>query len=170
MVEIMDTGHVNIDGSLLRTWSLAYLDSAGTPSLGNEVLVERIGMVPRWPIRFLCHGVIDYMLTDLVCYSDSDITFPGAEPCSLQTSTRDPEGSVPILGCYPNPGTDQLWITGLTSSSMIEVRDPLGRLVHSQTYRDMSAPIGTASWASGSYFVMVVHANGARELLRWMKQ
>ena len=76
----------------------------------------------------------------------------------------------PPLTIAPNPGTEQLWITGLSFNASVEVRDPLGRLVHSQSNLLVNSPIETASWESGTYFITVVQANGARDLLRWVKQ
>lgn len=171
VLEIQDTGHVVIQGTTLRTWDIAYLDENGAPlpfSPDTFRLTERLGMTFNWPPQPCDGGIVEGTPGVRLHYSDIDFSIPDGSTCDLPTMVSGTEG--PPLTIAPNPGTDQLWITGLTATASIEVRDPLGRLVHSRSKLPMNAPIETASWESGTYFITVVQANGARDLLRWVKQ
>ena len=84
----------------------------------------------------------------------------------------DPANSDPtLITLLPNPGSDQLTITGLSPGAKpIEVHDPLGCLVFAQSMVGTNAAILTSSWASGIYFVRVIGSVGNQQLLRWVKQ
>lgn len=173
MIEVQDTGHVVHDGISLRTWIVARLQEDGTPSPWfTETITERIGSLPRYFCPTICSTWTEcetYSLGFLGHYSDVEVSIPDGTYCDFTTAIQNTHMSAPA-GAYPNPGTDQLWITGLTTTVSIEVHDPLGRLVHSRSNLSENAPIETASWDSGTYFIAVVQANGVRDLLRWVKQ
>lgn len=173
MLQIMDTGSVVIDGVSLRTWQMAYLDINGVPimvaaPLAPFTLTERIGMAPRMPHTHMC-GITETTDIELIAYSDADITFPPGSVCGLPMST-DANKPMVAAALYPNPSSERFWVIGLSTSTSVEVHDPLGRLVHSRSNLSMNTPIETASWESGTYFITVAQADGARDLLRWVKQ
>ncbi|MBL0128819.1 MAG: T9SS type A sorting domain-containing protein [Flavobacteriales bacterium] len=87
-------------------------------------------------------------------------------PVGLSVSPRNSQ-----LGIHPNPGTDQVWITGLSpGTNLIEVRDPLGRTVHMQRMTEAAGNIETSSWAIGIYFIRVTGTEGTYQVLQWVKE
>lgn len=179
MLEIQDTGHVVIDGVNLRTWNIAYLDSAGTATWGNGqplgsdtlAIIERIGGLPRvfFNYGFNCYGPIDPPFYRLQHYSDWQITMGSGVTCDIALRA-DSRYMQTVLSLLPNPGADQFQITSSSSAPFdLEVHEPLGRLVH----RDRivaNQTIATGDWPSGTYFVSVNDQRGSRKVLRWLKQ
>ena len=171
MLEIQDTGHVVIEGIELRTWNVARLTQNGTPITGTlETITERIGAVPRRFCPSVCSVIVDCYMFSLAHYSDGEINIPPGSPCGITTNDAV-DHRINRLQGMPNPGTDQLNITGLSSTpSKVEVRDALGRLVHSQNMAASNAIIPTSAWARGTYFITATDQSGTREVLRWVKQ
>lgn len=171
MLQILDTGNVVVQGMSLRTWSVTSLNQNGTP--GNWVvatITERIGAVPRNFCPVICSVIYDCFPPSLYHYSDGEINMPLGTTCDIATSNSRID-SADDLRTSPNPGTDQLTITGLSSTpSKVEVRDALGRLVHSQNMAASNAIIPTSAWARGTYFITATDQSGTREVLRWVKQ
>ena len=170
MMVITDTGHVVIDDVSLRTWTSAYLDEQGQPMWAAPLLTERIGATPRIPWIASCSIIIEYYIVEFLCYSDVDIAVPDGVPCDITTMLPSTSSRDPSIGVFPNPGADQLTITGLSDNASVEVRDPLGRLVHSRSNLLVNSPIETASWESGTYFIMVTDGRGDRQVMKWLKQ
>ncbi len=176
MIEIQDTGHVIIDGINLRTWDLAYLNEAGqpipegNPSWGDTLgIIEHIGSMPGGPPMPCTTQNWDICGAYRLHYSDDLISFPDETFCDITTYISTTGSSSAIVGSYPNPGTDQLTLTGLSSTShTIEVRDPLGRLIHTQNMAAGNAIIETSVWPSGTYFVSIVGSE--LQFIKWMKE
>ncbi len=178
VVEIQDTGHVIIQGLSLRTWDIARLDQNGDPipetALGN--FGDTLGIIERvrWnlsPPPQPCGGgiVVDYFWFTRTHYSDVDISLPEGSTCDIITSTNQPEGDLPFA-IGPNPGTDQVTITGLSTGTMIRVCDPLGRLIHSTVSFARDAIIPTSAWEVGTYYITVSGSDGPQRSVRWVKE
>ena len=172
MLEIQDTGHVVIDGVNLRTWSLAYLDSAGTSTWGNEqflgadtlAIIERIGGMLPW---YTCDPV-DQPAFRLRHYSDQQMTTGDGPACDIVLSSPSTLSSHNSI--FPNPGTDVITLSGSRSGpTKIEVRGALGRLILSQSLPP-SRQLDTSDWPAGTYFLSLISEKGEREVFRWMKQ
>ena len=173
-IEIIDTGHVEVQGVILRTWDLAYLDEQGIPipdlplNYGDTLsLIERFGMMPATPPQPCDGTIVEYMWMHRTHYSDGEIVFPEGSSCDLATGISGLTGTVTMI--VPNPGTDQLRIGPFAGTNKIEVRDPLGRLVHSQSANSGSATIETSAWATGTYYITMV-GNSKSQVLNWIKQ
>lgn len=179
MLEIQDTGHMVIGGENLRTWSLAYLDSAGVSTWGNGqpfgsdtlAIIERIGGLPRkFPhYGYDCYGPMDPSFFRLQHYSDWQVTTGSGITCdiALGAASRSMQTAISLA---PNPGAVQFSIIGISASASVEVRDPLGRMVHSQANLPENAPTETSTWEIGTYFVSITSGDGRRQVLRWVKQ
>lgn len=172
MLQIMDTGHVVVQGIALRTTQMAYLDINGVPMITAPspfepfTLTERIGMAPRMPHTLMC-GISEAGPMVLEAYIDSDIRIPEDAICDLPTAQLEMSASVPSI--RPNPGRDELIITGLPPVISVEVRDAMGRLVIGLSPRYSAHPIDTGQWSPGTYFITVVSGDEKRAL-RWVKQ
>lgn len=171
MLEIQDTGHVVIDGVNLQTWDLAYLDSAGTSTWGNQqflgadtlAIIERIGgLFPS----YTCEPV-DQPAFRLRHYSDWQMTTGGGLACDIVLPTSETARQLPTL--VPNPGVNQFLIGGMIDAALVEVRDVLGRVIYSEKRRP-NAWIDSSGWPPGTYFVIVGEANERRKTLRWVRQ
>jgi len=165
-VVIQDTGHVVIDGVPLRTWAVAQLNAYGDP-WGLFTITERIGFVSYIPYWQPCSGgIIDWYIPYLLCYSDVDF----GPPCDLNTMLPPTSSSGSSARVFPNPGSDQLAISGLPSgTNTMQVRDVLGREVLSATRIGVDA-IDATAWAKGTYHLVVTTPDGARQVLRWVKE
>ena len=176
MLQIVDTGHMVLEGIQRRTWDLVYLDENGNtvqdinPQLGDSLgIIEGVGSPPGAP-----PGPCDTMVTwhvplvSLLCYSDAELSIPEGTVCDLVTSGNPAEANSSAL--LPNPGTDQFTITGLSPGSTIRVCDPLGRLIHSAVSTTRDAIIPTSAWEVGTYYITVSHGSGGpSRSLRWVK-
>ena len=174
MIEIQDTGHVVIDGISLRTWDLAYLDEFGEPipewGFGDTLgIIEHIGSMVGVPPLPCNNPNGESCAVYRLHYSDDQLSFPDGTTCEITTNVAIAHPTSATLVLQPNPGTDQLAITGIASSSRIEVRDALGRLVHSQNGPGGTASLSTNSWPSGAYFINVIASDG-QQFRKWIKQ
>lgn len=115
--------------------------------------------------------IIDSAPYDLVSYSDIDLALPGPFSCADPIIMDVKVPALSRLTLHANPGTDELWITGLASgSNPIEIRDPLGRIVHARLMTGETVRIETGSWSTGTYLIRVVDPAGNLQTLRWMKE
>lgn len=171
MIEIQDTGHVVNDGIQLRTWTAARLQEDGTPIPWTmKTITERIGVTPRTFCPTLCSAWTDcetFSLQVLEHYSDADISIPDGTSCDVTTGM--PGATTPCSVLLPNPGTNQLTFAGLQPTAAVSVCDALGRTMHAAS-KLPTATIDTATWPSGTYFVMVTGNASAPSVLRWVKQ
>ena len=176
MLEIQDTGQVVIQGVPLRTWNLAYLDANGDPLAqqawwGDTIgILERIGSMPGLPPVPCDTPIWDPCSFFRLHYSDDEIALPLGTSCDITTAIPPTRATESAIRLHPNPGTDQLYITSLVASATVEVRDPLGRLVHSRSNLPMNTPIETAAWESGTYFITVTDYSGRSQVIKWVKQ
>jgi hypothetical protein len=69
---------------------------------------------------------------------------------------------------YPNPGTDEFQITGLSPKASIEVFDPAGRSVHSAQPGSSTHTVPHTS-GRGVYLIRIVDGEQHRTL-RWVRQ
>lgn len=173
MLEIQDTASVVIDGVELTTWSMAYLDSAGTSTWGNEQFLgaDTMAIVERIGGQFTAYGCapFDAPAFRLLHYSDWQMTTSDGLACDIVLSTSASQPSP--YSIFPNPGTDALILSGLPAGpNRIEVRDLFGRSVYSRTRVAANAPIDTSSWGSGTYFITVHENDAVSQTIRWVKQ
>ena len=171
MLSVMDTGHVMIDGLVLRTWDLAYLDATGEEAWSAGQFIERIGYNGSFiPLPGGCI-IVEYG-EGLNCYSDDDISYiapNGPEVCHLTTSTRE---ILPIQGfdLHPNPGTDHFTMQLPPDDHHLEIFDQLGRSVIQLDGISDRAVIGTISLPPGIYTVRITDQKGRSLQQRWVKQ
>lgn len=68
------------------------------------------------------------------------------------------------LGAYPNPVEEMLHITGLTPDAVVEVIDPIGRLVIKEQSQGAQITLDAAEWPSGRYTARVVTGSEVRSI------
>ena len=179
MLEIQDTGHVMIDGVNLRTWSLAYLDSAGVSTWGNGqpfgsdtlAIIERIGGLPRkFPhYGYDCYGPMDPSFFRLQHYSDWQITTGSGVTCdiALRVGSRSLETA---LSLNPNPGSS-FQLTGLHGrTAQLRILDMQGRSVRDGILISERTPVDVDELPPSTYILELRFQDGARQLLCWLKE
>lgn len=179
MLEIQDTGHVVIGGENLRTWSLAYLDSAGVSTWGNGqpfgsdtlAIIERIGGLPRkFPhYGYDCYGPMDPSFFRLQHYSDWQITTGSGVTCdiALRAGSRS-LGTA--LSLNPNLGSS-FQLTGLHGrTAQLRILDMQGRSVRDGIVLSEQTYVEATGLPSGTYIVEVRLLDWARQFLRWVKE
>jgi len=179
MLEIQDTGHVVIDGVNLRTWSLAYLDSAGTLTWGNGqalgsdtlAIIERIGGLPRkfTEYGYDCFGPIDPPFYRLQHYSDWQITTGSGVTCDIALRADDRSFQT-ALRLNPNPGSS-FQLAGLSgSAAQLRILDMQGRAVLDGILAQPGLTVTTSELLPGAYLVEVRLPDGRELVLRWVKE
>ncbi|MBL7952400.1 MAG: VCBS repeat-containing protein [Flavobacteriales bacterium] len=122
--------------------------------LGPDTQIDRI--IVRWP-----SGIVQEMETP---YIDQVVHI--TEPVNTAVSDGP---HVPVLGVYPNPGSDRLTFSGVQVKSGMAVRitDMTGRVVGQHLVMDGSMPIGDL--APGMYSAGML-LNGSSVELRFRKE
>jgi hypothetical protein len=68
------------------------------------------------------------------------------------------------LVAYPNPTEDLLHVSGLEADAVVEVIDPLGRVIHTERSHGRSVTIHAAQWPAGRYTARVVQGSRTRTI------
>ena len=179
MLEIQDTGHVVIGGENLRTWSLAYLDSAGVSTWGNGqpfgsdtlAIIERIGGLPRkFPhYGYDCYGPMDPSFFRLQHYSDWQVTTGSGITCDIALRA-DGRSIETALSLNPNPGSS-FQLTGLHGrTAQLRLLDMQGRLVRDGIMISERTPVDVDELPPSTHILELRFQDGARQLLRWVKE
>ncbi|MBK8226125.1 MAG: T9SS type A sorting domain-containing protein [Flavobacteriales bacterium] len=61
---------------------------------------------------------------------------------------------------YPNPVEDRLTLAGLQPGAIVEMIDPLGRVIHTERSQGQLLTIQAAHWPAGRYTARVVAGSG----------
>ncbi|WKZ65774.1 MAG: T9SS type A sorting domain-containing protein [Flavobacteriales bacterium] len=155
---------VKVEGEhVLLSWATATeLNNAGfhversSDGLRFEPIAEVEGMgttqqltsyetVDRAPLR----GLSFYRLRQ----TDHDGTTMLSEVVAVEVKTAE-------AVAYPNPVQDLLHLAGLEPGAIVEVIDPLGRVIHAERSTAQLLTIQAARWPAGRYTARVVAGSG----------
>lgn len=170
MIEVLDTGSVEIGGLVLRRLQVRRLYGDDGDWGNTGYITERIGMTPRYPEVISCDAVIDYFFPHFVCYSDDQVQLPAGVDCSISLGFAGQERNSGPVTTYPNPGTDGFRLSGIGASKAEgRIMDMQGRVLESMSVVE-GEHIGTAHLSGGNY-VVEVRTDGVQvHRLRWVKQ
>ncbi len=167
MLEITALGTTVIDGITLQSLTLVTIDQDGNPITNPEQLIQRIGMMPRYPFVFDCNSVIDYYFPHFVCYSDEDIHDPtGSVDCHLTMGIGDLGQTRTGYSMHPNPGTDHLTVQLPAGSHRITLLDATGRSLLEQHTTEQQPVVNTSGLSPGIYLLRMDNGPG----IRWVKE
>ncbi|MBK9762842.1 MAG: T9SS type A sorting domain-containing protein [Flavobacteriales bacterium] len=167
---VLDTGHMNLDGELLRSLSV----EIGQEDLFfvSDTLLERVGTVQTfWNILQSQLFYIDGGYGRLRCYNDDDINITRVEgACEIALGVNDIEQD-PTIHVWPNPGTDHCVVSGLSGSgpTRITLNDAFGRVLQTSNSTGTNVELNTSELRAGVYFVVVENGAG-RQTENWIKQ
>ncbi|HRD51329.1 MAG TPA: T9SS type A sorting domain-containing protein [Flavobacteriales bacterium] len=172
-IQVLDTGHVVVDGVTLRQWAYGSLGANGEVIAASAYYFERIGFLYGLLPYPYCDPIIDAGEV-LSCYFDSDLTYitAWAQPagtCDFTLGAPSPASTHGIT-VAPNPGREQLMLSLPASSHRVNVIDALGRTIITYPSLSGSTPIATAHLPSGAYLIRIESADGSRTSLRWIKE
>lgn len=172
MLEVADTGRVEMGGLSLATWGIRYMAGGELPSGGGFMITERIGAVPRMPFLVDCEMIVDYATPSLVCYSDNEISTSGNEPCSLTLSAPEVDMERGRSLIRPNPAEDRLWVEmpHAAPGAWLIVRDMQGRTVLERRMRGTREELDIAHWGSGAYVLEVTNPDKGGQRTRFVKR
>jgi Secretion system C-terminal sorting domain len=168
-VAVLDTGHMAVDGTLLRYSVVSFTPPFG--SFQTDTIIERIGFRTVYIDPYRVLG-IDGDVQALRCYADQDVGYSTgvSETCDFILGTPERFGPSSIQ-LYPNPGFDHLTLqgNGIDPRSLIKVIDPLNRNIASFVLGSSERTLDVSAWASGLYLVEVISNQGLRSVSKWMK-
>ena len=88
----------------------------------------------------------------------------------LETPLGIPEATVEPLNTYPNPGSEEFSISGLSARPVkLTITDAQGRMILREPALS-DRHIDTGAWDSGLYLVTAIDENGRTYHARWIKQ
>ena len=70
-------------------------------------------------------------------------------------STQTDLLSTPSVLLFPNPAQDKVILSGIQASTLITIRDAMGRVIYSQNTSNSQETISTETWESGWYLVEI---------------
>jgi len=173
---VVDTGTMVLQGVSLKWLAVDWTLEFGGPSgfVLPDTIIERIGAINSFiDIRDMCNT--SSIGGPMRCYSDSDFSYNAGisawwatDPsCDLlPTSVAQLEAERVLL--YPNPGTDQLVVTG-DREQTIELYDACGRTVLQQRLVGPKSVIDVQNLAPGAYIVHI-RGPGLEQHARWVKR
>ena len=160
-------------------------------------VVEGIGSIsgPVFPSFFtICYSGPEQYVYDLLCFSENSIaptiTIPHYFDCFgngatlTNTSTCWPtgvdnlEGEINRVNVYPNPVRETLYVEIFRSAlfltqndgDRIIISDITGRLVYDAISSERKIAVSTNNFASGVYFIELIHKDGTREVKKIIKE
>lgn len=132
-ITVLDTGHVVKAGASLRYLVMDLGPFSNVPN-GVDTLFERLGFKGAY-IDVYSAFASDGDLGALRCYSDVDLAVtPDSIACDFILSLDD-SGRRATVSLHPNPAgtsTTILFSSAATRELTLVLRDPLGRLVHTE--------------------------------------
>lgn len=133
------------------------------PSGGLDTSFNSGGTGPNSSIR---HIVFDRNGKTLI--TGELATYNGVNSARMARLTGGGGGSTSIekleawsFSVYPNPATEQIWISGLPQGTVVGIRDAQGRQIAQLNIEDENAPISLSQLQAGLY-LLEVSANGRR--------
>ncbi len=178
LLTVLDTGHISIDGQLLRWLSVEYHFQGAT---GNnppylDTLMERIGSNTYYMLPYdFPNGFLDGQEGGFFrCYSDNTISYqsPTVQSCDLPLGISEEHDTRPMILLYPNPGTDRLTIRMRVGEKLqgVLVRDALGRIcLHETPPVEHEIVLDTERLPHGCYSIEVRSTHG-QFIRRWIKE
>ncbi len=170
LVEVQDTGRVQVSGEWLRYSVVDF-----TPSFGfsTDTIIERIGYKKVFldPSRTF---MLDNDILGLRCYTDGAITYttdmapecdfiPGVDEAKMRQT----------VAIYPNPGIDHFHVKWLTPSSKerILLFDAMGHSVLAVFLDNERTRVNASMLPSGIYTYRILDGRGRTVSLgTWVKQ
>lgn len=156
VVQITDTGTVQVDGMALRF-----------VSTGTDTMMERLGGLNTFMLPWV-GAMLDAAHGSLRCYADTELnyfapTWPFGCESLLGVSAID--GSAPV-SLFPNPGTDHFILSLEPGVHAISLFDMAGREVLTARVNAANVRIETSQLPAGLYAIKL---DEARRPLRWLK-
>ena len=170
MMEVLDTMHVEVNGSSIRQVTCAFLDGSGATTVDAFTMTELFG---TGSMHFLDGGCF-VVEAGWSLHTYSDGTFPlydsgAGSNCDNFLGIAVNERSLEV-SVSPNPGTDLLHVeTGMNSKVNVSVRDAMGRTVLAASGTGGPIEMNSAGISPGVYVVEVSNAQG-RRTVKWMKE
>ncbi len=158
---VADTGTLVIDGLTLRFLALQ----------NGDTIAERLGLFNGYFLPWV-GMIIDAAGGPLRCYSDVDIDHTRwwwDFGCASWLGQDEPRAATTIM-LSPNPGEDQLTLSGLVGTPEVLIMDATGRVCSRRRAATATATIDTAALPTGAYTVQVRDAEGSTQSLRWVKR
>lgn len=115
----------------------------------EAVYTEGIGLV-RYGVNFFETG-LDYNLDGAVIAGDTLWTLSTDD----QILAVNDGSSQRVALLYPNPASERIWLTNLTTGSRVRITDPDGRLVASHLLTTGNGPINVQNLQAGAYLLAV---------------
>ncbi|MBS1546077.1 MAG: T9SS type A sorting domain-containing protein [Bacteroidetes bacterium] len=171
---VLDTGHINIDGTPLRWLSVQYnFGDLWSDQTFLDTLIERIGSIDWYMLPYsLPNGATDAGEGGpLRCYHDNEISYqrPSVQSCELPLAVTE-HAARPRILVYPNPGTDVLHIEASAKGRLeVRVQDATGRQAVEASAPAGSLELSSVGLSPGIYLIEVNTAEG-RRTVKWMKQ
>lgn len=166
-VLVVDTGHVQIDGTSLRYAAVEITRPNGF--VVADTVVERLGFKRIYlePWRSL---MLEADVDGLRCYSDQQLSFTRANvsTCDYVMSTSAP-GMVQAPILFHDPIHDALVVGAGASRMRLAVFDAMGRMVMPYLQASAGAPIDVSALSPGTYMALAYTAQGERASAKWVK-
>ena len=102
----------------------------------------------KWPIAQI--GVANNMVTD-ASYLLSTTTTVGVNEQSMAKNE---------VNVFPNPASDKITITGISTESFLVIIDVNGKRMESSSLKKNNTTINTSNYENGTYFYQVIGING----------
>jgi hypothetical protein len=100
---------------------------------------------------------------DILTYCDSLTITPSTWPLGLEPT----ENLSTNAHIYPNPGSSELNISGISAARSIRIVNAIGKVMHEGAVLSNFESIQTEHWPNGIYFIHLEVAQN--ELLKWVK-
>lgn len=158
---VADTGTLVIDGLSLRFLALQ----------NGDTIAERLGQFNSYFLPWT-GMIIDAAGGPLRCYADMDIDHTRwwwDFGCASWLGQDEPH-AVAAITLSPNPGEDQVTLSGLVGTPEVLVIDATGRVCSRRRAASTTSTIDTAGLPSGAYTVQVREPNGSMRNLHWVKR
>lgn len=105
---------------------------------------------------------LGFPLADLTVAQDlGTVTRASWMPVAVQQGVGIAEQSATPLQFYPNPANDFIYVTAAQNTTVVEITDINGRVVHSQQYNPWNNAISTSQLSNGTYLVRTIDGNNA---------
>ncbi|HNK41819.1 MAG TPA: hypothetical protein PL002_11555 [Flavobacteriales bacterium] len=171
-LEVVDTGHVVLDGLPLR-WLAVDLhpDPTHLPWVYQDTIVERLGslryyLAPQDP----CLGGFDAAEGGpLRCYADAQVSFMSSSvsTCELNLGVDD-HSAGSHFQLFPDPGGDGFEVRSSQPIQAVAVRDAAGRMFLTKPGGSL-VHVPAVQWPAGCYLVAAEFGNGTRAVRKWIK-
>ena len=165
-VTVTDTGHVFIQSQYLKWLKVnvaRYAFTSSIPTFFTDTIFERIGCVQYYfyDPQDVCPTQTDSDKGGpLRCYNDNQII--GYKRVTIAcnyfvTDVEEKNNDLKIV-VYPNPASEDLFLTGIQDNDEIRIKDILGREVKKKTFNSIGA-INISELQNGVYLLEIYRNN-----------